>query len=198
MVDSDDAPSLEFDEDPRPWPRLESSAGDDMLLFQPRWDLLTNPRTGRSMRRLVLETRDWVNVLARTGEGRFVVVRQYRFGTRHVTTEIPGGVVDPGEEPLAAAQRELREETGYTAERWTYLGRVEPNPAFHDNLCHHYLAEGARRTHPQELDAGEDIVVTTLSGDQLTRAIREGLIDHALVISAVCRVLDLRRPPGSP
>jgi 8-oxo-dGTP pyrophosphatase MutT (NUDIX family) len=137
-------------------------------------------------------------VLARTEEGHFVVVRQYRFGTRHVTTEIPGGVIDPGEEPLAAAQRELREETGYTAERWSYLGRVEPNPAFHDNLCHHYLAEDARLTHAQELDPGEDIVVATLSGDQLTQAIHEGQIDHALVISAVCRVLDTRRPLEHP
>ena len=181
--------------DPRPWKRLASERAPDLMLFQPRWDVLENPRNGKRLRRLVLETRDWVNVVARTLEGRFVVVRQYRFGTGRVTTEIPGGVIDPGEPARAAAERELLEETGGTAQRWTYLGAVEPNPAFHDNRCHHFLAEGVQLGRPQALDEGEDITVETRSAEELQAEVASGSISHALVLSALCRVLDLR--PGS-
>ena len=80
---------------PRPWTKLGSEPGPDLLVARARFDLLLNPRTGRELRRLVLDTRDWVNVVALTPERRLIVVRQYRFGTERVTTEIPGGVVDP-------------------------------------------------------------------------------------------------------
>jgi 8-oxo-dGTP pyrophosphatase MutT (NUDIX family) len=177
---------------PRPWERLESERAQNLHLFQPRWDLMVNPRTGERMRRLVLETRDWVNVVARTVEGRYLFVRQYRFGSERVTTEVPGGVIDPGEEPLDAARRELREETGYEAESWRSLGSVAPNPAVQDNRCHHFLAEGARRVGELELDEGEDLVVTSLSEAEVRAAVAGGEIDHALVLTALCRVLDLR------
>ena len=178
---------------PRPWTLLGSQPGPDLLVATARFDTLENPRTGEALRRLVLDTRDWVNVVALTGAGELVVVRQYRFGTGRVTTEIPGGVVDPGENPREAAVRELREETGHTAERWTSLGAVEPNPAFQNNLCHHWLAEGAERTHPLALDPGEDIVVDTLPLERVRSMIAEGEIRHSLVICALSRVIELHR-----
>lgn len=176
---------------PAPWRRERSETGPDLLIARARFDWLENPRTGQVLRRVVLDTSDWVNVVALTPERRLVVVRQYRFGTAAITTEIPGGVIDRGEAPEAAARRELLEETGYTAERWTALGAVEPNPAYQTNLCHHYLAEGARRTADQDLDPGEDIVVDTLTLAEARRAVRSGAIRHSLVISALSRVLDL-------
>jgi ADP-ribose pyrophosphatase len=180
--------------DPAPWKRVGSERGPDLLVARARFDALVNPRTGATLRRTVLETADWVNVVALTPERRLVVVKQFRFGSGTVTTEIPGGVVDRGEEPLEAAIRELREETGHTAERWSPLGVVEPNPAFHTNLCHHFLAEGARRSHELELDPGEDIVVETLDLEEVARRIRAGEIRHSLVVAALARVLDLRAP----
>ena len=106
------------------------------------------------------------------------------------------GHIEDGETPADAARRELREESGYTSERWTVLGPAEPNPAFQNNLCHHYLAEGARRTHELELDPGEDIVVDTLDLPAVRAAVASGAIRHALVISALARVLDLRAGAG--
>jgi len=168
-----------------------SEPGPDLIVCKARFDLLTNPRTGKNLRRVVLETPDWVNIVALTPERRLLVVRQYRFGSASVTTEIPGGMVDPGESSEQGARRELREEAGYTSDRWTYLGAVEPNPAIHDNLCHHWLAEDVRKTHDLDLDPGEDIVVGTLSFDEVRAGVADGSIRHSLVLTALCRVMDL-------
>lgn len=180
--------------DPELWHKLSHEHGPDMMIFRPRYDMLRNPRNEHVFKRLVLETPDWVNVVALTSDRRLVVVRQYRFGTSKLTLEIPGGVIDRGEEHAHAAERELREETGFTSRKWTYLGCVEPNPAFHTNLCHHWLAQDCERTHELELDHGEDIRLGTLSLDEVRAQIHSGAIRHALVITALSRVLDLRLP----
>ena len=91
-----------------------------------------------------------------------------------------------------AAERELREETGYTSERWSYLGAVEPNPAIQTNVCHHWLAEDARATPPTEFDSGEDICIALLTPPQILQAIQDGEVRHALVLTALCRLFDLR------
>ncbi len=176
---------------PSPWPKLATRRGPDLRLFRVRHDLLRNPRTEAELERLVLETPDWVNVVAITPERRIVLVRQYRFGVGVVTTEIPGGVIDPGESHRDAAERELREETGHAAARWSYLGAVQANPAFQSNLCHHWLAEEVVRVGEPEPDPGEDIVVLDASFDEVKRAVRSGAIAHCLVVSALARVLSL-------
>ncbi len=183
---------------PRPWPHHGSRYEPSLLLFRPRWDLLENPRTGQRLERLVLETPEWVNVVARATDGRFVLVRQFRFGIGAVTVELPGGLVDPGEAPRTAAERELAEETGHRAARWTSLGAVQPNPAIHNNRCHQFLAEGCTPTQAQELDPGEDIQVLLWDEAEIRAAIRRGEIAHTLVLSALARVLDLRGVVADP
>ena len=176
---------------PSPWQILRSEAGQDLKLFSVRYDWYKNPRNNKELKRLVLETVDWVNIVAITAEKKIVVVHQYRFGTGKISTEIPGGVLEEQESPQQAAMREMQEETGYTSSSWHYLGAVEPNPAFHNNLCHHWLAEGVRKTHAPMLDEGEDITVETLNFEEIRTAIKSGQIKHALALSALSRIDEL-------
>lgn len=103
-----------------------------------------------------LQYADWVNVVALTEAGKVLLVHEYRHARRSISLGLPGGATEPGEAPLAAAQRELREETGYTAPRWIQLGRSAVNAATHGNLLWSFLAVGASRTSSQGLDPTED------------------------------------------
>jgi 8-oxo-dGTP pyrophosphatase MutT (NUDIX family) len=153
---------------------------------------MRNPRTGKALERLVLEAPDWVNVVALTPARDLVCVRQFRFGTGAVELEIPAGLVDGDEGHRGAAERELREETGYTSACWSYLGASAPNPAFLDNLCHHWLATDAAKSTVPELDEGEDIAVELVALADAPRLVADGVFRHALVVSALGRVVDLR------
>lgn len=190
-----DDPHPGVNQDPqglKPWKTTLGGVEPSMLLFRPRYDQVEHPRTGESFQRLVLDTPDWVNVVARTKDGQYVLAKQYRFGSQSMTLEVPGGMVEKGEPHGEAAQRELREETGYSSTRWTYLGSVQPNPAFHNNLCHHWLAEDAELTASQDMDSGEDIAIVLYTEGEIKGAIQSGEIAHALVLTALVKVLDLR------
>ena len=170
------------------WIRLDSRAGPDLPLFDLRFDRLRNPRNDAELDRLVLASVDWVNLVAIDDHERCIMIRQYRFGVGYSTLETPGGMVDPGETPRQAAERELLEETGYGGGDWRYLGAVEPNPAIHDHLCHHYLAMGVERVAEPEPGDGEYIDVLGMTREAVIDAARRGEIRHALALSALARV----------
>ena len=177
---------------PKPWERLRTEAGPDLSIFRARFDIFRHPRTQDEFRGVVLETPDWANVVALTPDREVVLIRQFRLGVGRIALEIPGGTVDEGEDHGTAARRELVEETGYTAPEWTYLGFTEPNAAFHDNRCHHWLAEEAQRTEKPRLDGTEEIHVETADLEFVRAAVLSGEIPYSLVVSALSRVLDLR------
>jgi 8-oxo-dGTP pyrophosphatase MutT (NUDIX family) len=176
----------------KPWEVIRSEEGPNLVLFQTRYDWVKNPRNAKSMKAVILESSDWVNVVAVTPEKKVVVVRQYRFGVGKTTMEIPAGIIDVGETPEQAVIRELKEETGYISVNWKYLGWVETNPAFLNNLCHQYLALDVVKTSSPELDDGEEISVTELSMEEIRYEIEQGSMRNSLSVLALSRVFDLR------
>lgn len=174
----------------QPWEFLESESRRDYGIFFTRIDQLKSPRTGHVLRRVVIEAPNWVNVVARTVDGQYVLVRQIRHGIGAPSLEIPAGMVEPGEDPALAAARELVEETGYEPETMRLLGQVYPNPAFQSNTCFLYLADGCRLVREVSLDAGEDILVELWSWPALLAAVRSGEIQHALMIAALFYLRD--------
>lgn len=136
----------------------------------------------------VFEYPDWVNVIAITKEGKFVFIDQYRHGLGETDYEIPAGVAEPDDASmLAAAQRELAEETGYGGGQWRELMVVAPNPSTQNNLTYCYLATGVERLGEQHLDATEDIRVHLFSGAEVRDLLESGRIRQALMAAPLWR-----------
>lgn len=133
----------------------------------------------------VIDAPDWVNVVALTPADEILLIRQWRMGVDHPTLEIPGGMVDPGESPAAAAARELEEETGYAADAWAALGVVEPNPAIQSNRCHTFLALDCRRVSTPRFDGNERIHLERVPYVEAAKKVAAGEIEHALVVAAL-------------
>ncbi len=166
------------------WQRGTRHPGADYKIFQTHFVDATHPPTGKSKRFSIIECVDWVNVIALTPSEDVVLVRQYRAGSDSICLEIPGGMVDEGETPLEAGVRELEEETGYTAKTWRPLGTVLPNPAIQGNRLHSFLALDAELTTSQRLDTSEVIDLELASLADIHAMLRDGRIDHALVVDA--------------
>lgn len=115
----------------------------------------------------ILEYPTWINVIAITEEGKFVMVEQYRHGLDEVGIELCAGVVEEGEDPMDGARRELAEETGYTGGEWELTSVLSANPSTTTNLTYCYIAHGVKLTGTQHLDRTEDIRVRLMSRDEL-------------------------------
>lgn len=174
----------------RPFVRRSSRVLFETPIFQLREDRAAHPGTGDEAPYYVLQSPDWVNLVAVTVDGELLLVRQWRHGSRDVELELPAGLVDPGEDALTAATRELREETGYAAESLAEIGVMLPNPAYQDNRCTTFLAQGCRRVGDLQLDADEDIEVVTARPGDLRDLVRSGQLRNSVVLTAVFWWLD--------
>lgn len=170
----------------QPWATLESVPLGDFKVFRLRKDLKRSPRTGRIHEFYVLDSVDWVNVVAVTPDRHVVLVEQYRHGSGTVELEIPGGIMDPADaSPIDTAVRELREETGYTGASPRVIGMVWPNPAILSNRTFTVLVEECRRTHSVQFDQGEDLITRLVPVEELPGLVARGRIRHCIVVAAL-------------
>jgi 8-oxo-dGTP pyrophosphatase MutT (NUDIX family) len=127
-----------------------------------------------------------------TDDGKIVLVKQYRFGLRDLSIEPPGGLLEPGEDPIIAATREVEEETGFKGGKSTLLGSCSPNPAIQKNQCHFVLIEGGKIESAQDLDAHEEIEVLLVTPQEALDLAKNNPRVHALALLALYRLRDAR------
>ncbi len=177
-------PQDEVDSPPH-WLHDETIPLAHCKVFEVGRTLARSPHTGAQHTFYRIDAADWVNVVAVTPDRQLVMVRQYRHGSRDVTLEIPGGVVDPGESPVDAAVRELLEETGYRGSPAESLGTVNPNPALFGNRVHSYVVRDAVEVAEIENGETEETIVQLVPEQELEDRLRAGEIDHSLVVTAL-------------
>jgi 8-oxo-dGTP pyrophosphatase MutT (NUDIX family) len=162
---------------------------DRVLLETPVVTITTGPvqckRSGKQKDFYLFHFPDWVNVLALTPEHDMIMIRQFRYGSNRIEIEIPGGMVNDKEAPMAAGCRELLEETGYVGSNARIIGKVCPNPAIQRNYCYTVLVENAVKEAEPSMDDMEDIECFLLPDREVFRLIATGAIDHGLVLNAL-------------
>lgn len=167
------------------WEPLTHTTLAKTRIFDVRSTRFRHPVRGVERDFIVIDAPDWVNVVALTRDHRIVLVQQFRYGTSEFSTEIPGGIIDQGEEPVAAGVRELTEETGFTGAPARLLGSVHPNPAMQSNRCHFVFVEQAEETQALAWDADEEMKVVTLPAEDVFALARTGQISHSLTLNAL-------------
>jgi ADP-ribose pyrophosphatase len=170
----------------KPWEQLGTKPVGNFRVFSIRSDLKVSPRTGKEHDFYIIESVNWVNVIAVTPKNELVMIHQYRHGSNTIELEIPGGMIDETDQsPLEAGLRELREETGYEGTRAEIIGQIYANPAIMNNICYTVLVRDCVLKHELNLDHGEDLAVELIQPDQIPTLIRQGQIGHSLVVVAL-------------
>ena len=141
----------------------------------------------------LLEYPTWVNVIAITKDGKFVMVEQYRHGLQDIFTELVAGVAETGEDPLTAAKRELMEETGYGKGKWRLNMVVSANPGSQNNLSYSFIAEDVEPVGEQHLDATEDVNVKLLTEKEVYDMLAEDNMKQALMAAPLWKYFATRK-----
>jgi 8-oxo-dGTP pyrophosphatase MutT (NUDIX family) len=170
---------------PAPWVTLNQSLVADCKVYRIWQRRLRHSRDGREGDFYILEAPDWVQALALTPRHELILVRQWRYGLCRLSWEPPGGVIDAGEDPVAAAQRELLEETGHAGQHSRLLGQACPNPALQNNFVHFVLVENCVMHAPMSWDPHEELQVGAFPLPEVEQMIRRGEIVHSLALNAL-------------
>lgn len=179
----------------KPWREIRRERVADCRVFDLEVSLAQSPvdQSEHSHYRIVCG--DWVQIIPVTEAEEVVMVRQYRHGSSDFVLEVPGGIVDPGEDPAEAAVRECLEETGYRVDVPHAIGALNPNPAIHVHRLHSFYAMGATKVADIQNSTTEFTEVELVPIATLADRLRAGDIDHALVAATLWRFLHDRREP---
>ena len=163
-------------------------SGSLLNVYRDEIELPNGKHTGREY----IRHNGAVCIAAMKEDGSIAVEHQFRYPFHRIVTELPAGKLDtPDEVPLEAAKRELREETGITADKWTYLGGLIPTCAYSTELIHLYLAENLHFG-DKDLDEDEFINVRFMALSELVRKVMSGEIQDSKTQTAVLKVAYLR------
>jgi ADP-ribose pyrophosphatase len=180
-----------IDGGPEEWREVRRERIADCGIFTVERSLAESPVDGVTREFHRIESPDWAQIIRVTVDNEIVIVRQFRHGSRRVTREIPGGLIDEGEEPAVAALRECLEETGYRAKVALPLGVVNPNPALFGNRLHSFYATGVVLEGAVQNTGTEFTDVELVPVARLPAMLLSGEIEHALVAATLWRFLYL-------
>jgi 8-oxo-dGTP pyrophosphatase MutT (NUDIX family) len=171
------------------WKKLASEKVYSDRWFQARADKCEFP-DGRIIEPYyVVELPNWANIFVVTSDEKIVLVRQYRYPVDQVTYELPGGVIDRGEDPKAAAIREMKEETGYHSDEVEFVCQLSPNPAINNNTAYFFLAKNAISGEKKSVDAFEDIDICLFTKEEFLQLLRENKMQHGVQLGPVYEAL---------
>ena len=171
------------------WKKIASKKVFEDRWFKARADACQFP-DGRIINPYyVVELPNWANAVVVTPNNEIVLVKQYRYPVDAVTLELPGGVINEGEDPMVAALRETQEETGYTSNQIQLICKTAPNPAINDNTAYFYLIENAVPTAHTNPDFFEDIEVVLYSKHDFIQLLQQNKIMHGVQLGPIYEAL---------
>lgn len=178
------------------WEEISSEHQADYEIFRVRRERLRSPRDGSVHTFYMLNSDDGVTVIAITPDDELVMVEQVRHPIRAVTLETPSGFVDEGEDPVAAGERELREETGYRGSEAELIGTLMVNPSWQNTRVSVVLIRNATRDEEKDLDSGEDTRVRLIPLEKVRTMLLDGEIVASTIVAAL-GLFQLHRERGS-
>lgn len=137
----------------------------------------------------VVESNNWVNIIAITKDDYFIIEKQYRHGIGQVCFELPAGYIEKCEDPIKAAKRELFEETGYISDYWIPFGKYIPNASGMNNICYTFIAKNVVKFSEPKLEKSEDIKILTVKTMEIKQMLENGSIIEAVMQAPLYRYL---------
>ena len=176
------------------WRELSRETVADARIFTLERSMAESPVDGQARAFHRIRSVDWAQLLPITANNEAVMVRQYRHGPQRMTLEMPGGLMDPGEDPATAALRECLEETGYRARSVQPLGSVNPNPALFAHRLYSFYATDVEPERAIQNTGSEVTEVVLVPVADLEGLLLAGEIEHALVAGTLWRYLRMHGP----